>query len=219
MMEVTQELNRLFDAWEAGYPPYQGCFKRDGIVDEKGYLEQTTKVLFIAKEPNDPSQGTGDFRKWWREHGLQYTFSIRLAEWAYGMLHNFPRYRDAYESHVMKHEALLSVAFMNIKKSGGEGMANNAEIDRVALETQEFLRRQINLIDPDIVIGSLMGCDGAWEAIFPDAHWTNHDNYVFVTRVGKMRVIEFFHPSNRFPTVMNYTLLKEVINSQEFRAL
>jgi len=74
----TELLNDLFDRWENNIPEYQGKFVKDGIVDEQLFLSAPTKLLFIAKEPNNPNQDAGDFREWWREE-IAFTFSYRIA--------------------------------------------------------------------------------------------------------------------------------------------
>lgn len=53
--------------WEEDYPKYKGKLNRDGIINEIQYEKQRPKLLFIAKEPNDPEQIEGDFREWWLE--------------------------------------------------------------------------------------------------------------------------------------------------------
>ena len=147
----TELLNDLFDRWENTIPEYQGKFVKDGIVDEQLFAFAQTKVLFIAKEPNNPNQDAGDFREWWRDE-IAYTFSYRIAEWSYGLLNNFPQYDDIWANKGFAHKAIQSIAFMNIKKSGGLG---NSEYDRMLEHLEknfDFLHQQIDIISPDIII-------------------------------------------------------------------
>lgn len=81
MTSKTELLNDLFDRWEKAIPEYQGKFVKDGIVDEPQYVSAPTKILIIAKEPNNPKQDAGDFREWWRKE-IAYTFSYRIPRCA-----------------------------------------------------------------------------------------------------------------------------------------
>jgi hypothetical protein len=116
----TEQLNFLFEEWESSVLDYHGKFVRDGVINETLYNDTTPKILFITKEPNDPSQEKGDFRKAWMD-GIKYTFAYRIAEWSYGILNNFPEYDQIWKDHTAPNNAIQQIAFMNIKKSGGGG--------------------------------------------------------------------------------------------------
>ena len=64
-------------------------FSRDGIIDGQEYNKQSCKLLFLAKETNNPDQPGFDFRAWWHEE-VKYAFSHRICEWAYGFFNGFP---------------------------------------------------------------------------------------------------------------------------------
>jgi len=53
-MTITEQLDKLFDIWVRRFPKYKDTFVTDGIIDEEVFIRQNLKVLFIAKEPNDP---------------------------------------------------------------------------------------------------------------------------------------------------------------------
>jgi hypothetical protein len=216
-LPLTKQLDTLFDELEKAHESYNGCLKRDGIVDEVRYSNQNTKVLFIAKEPNDPEQTPGDYRTWWMNEGLQFKFTYQLAEWAYGVLNDFPPYLEAnkYEN---KFEALKSVAFMNLKKSGGGATADGSEIYQYAKNTSSFLQKQIKIIAPDIAVCSI-GDWGPWECIFPNAAWKQDGNGMWIAKSENTKIVSFGHPSNRYPHVMNYCLLEKIVTSDMFLAL
>ena len=96
MQSKTEQLNQLFDDWELAIPEYKEKFVRDGIINERLFQTAPKKILFIMKEPNNPSQNPGDFREWWKDR-IEYTFSYRIAEWSYGLLNNFPKFDDIWE--------------------------------------------------------------------------------------------------------------------------
>jgi hypothetical protein len=217
IISKTELLNDLFDRWEKAIPEYQGKFVKDGIVDERKFSPTPTKVLFIAKEPNNPKQEQGDFREWWREK-IYYTFSYRIAEWSYGLLNNFPQYDNIRATEGSAHKAIQCIAFMNIKKSGGLG---NSEYDRMMEHLEknfEFLHQQIDIISPDIIITGT-----SWKklrnGLFPEVKWINSGYGIAIGRHKNAKVIDFYHPSSRTAASASYSLLQNIINAYQFRQL
>lgn len=85
----TQKLNELFAEWKqrTGEEAKRMCL--DGIVCEDNYERVKPKLLFVAKEPNNPEGQGVDLRKAFSKV-VKYTFSKRLCEWAYGVWNCFP---------------------------------------------------------------------------------------------------------------------------------
>lgn len=102
-------------------------FVRDGIINEPLYRQQKKRVLFVAKEHNIIPKGQYQERpddgyvEWWNEH-VHLQLSHRIAEWAYGIQNDFPSFSHAL-GYQLKHEALKSIAFINVKKSGGSSIS------------------------------------------------------------------------------------------------
>lgn len=166
---------------------------RDGIVNEDRYSRARTKILFIAKEPHN--QDVYDYREWWREE-IAHAFSYRMAEWSYGILNDFPQYNDIWSDPDGAHGALPSIAFMNIKKSGGHGNSEFASMMAHAEMNFHFLHQQIDIISPDIIITGT-----TWRELrnrlFPSVTWTNSGYDVASGRHGSAKVIDFYHPSSK----------------------
>ena len=76
-MSKTEQLNQLFTRWQEEISEYQGHFIYDGIINEELYNKQKNKLLFIAKEPNDPDQTEWDFRDAWKEKPA-HIFTYRI---------------------------------------------------------------------------------------------------------------------------------------------
>jgi len=213
----TELLNELFDKWQKSVEEYKGHFIKDGIVDESKYNKASTKILFIAKEPNNPNQDEWDFRKWWQQP-IKYTFSKRIADWSYGILNNFPQYDEIRKNEENTLEAIRSISFMNIKKSGGGG---NSEYNRIAEHLEknfELLHNQIDIISPDIIITGT-----SWKelrhGLFPNVKWINSGYDIAIGKHKNSKVIDFYHPSSRNAPSAAYSLLQNVINSEQFRQL
>ena len=216
-MPRTEQLNNLFDEWEAQQPEEAQYMCRDGIVCEEHYETTNPKILFIAKEPNNPPPQEGfDFREWWGRDGPQYLFSWRLCQWAYGIWNGFPPLaqfdREADPLNIMR-----SIAFMNLKKVGGEDNANLNIIRAITERDQNFLQQQIEIIDPDVIVGCVGRDLHIWLLLFPGIVFHDCGFDIDVAHVAgrkkKVPVIDFYHPSYRVPRAMSYCLLGRVFQT------
>ncbi|MFD2100125.1 hypothetical protein [Flagellimonas iocasae] len=216
-MSKTEQLNNLFDEWQLKIPEYRGKFIMDGINNEDLYSKAKTKVLFLTKEPNNPNQEAGDFREWWKE-GLKYTFSHRLAEWSYGILNDFPEYEKIWIDKDDYNNAIFSIAFMNVKKVGGKGRSNYSEMEEHLLLNKDLLLRQIEIIQPNIIIMGL-----SWKKmrnlLFNNVKWQNSGYNVSIGKYNNAKIIDFYHPSARNAAAASYSLLQNVIQSKAFQKL
>ena len=216
-MTKKEQLNKLYTKWEAETPDYQGKFIKDGINNDDFYFKASTKILFLTKEPNNPKQEAGDFREWWKE-GLKYTFSHRLAEWSYGILNDFPEYEQMWHDKEWFKKAIFQVAFMNIKKVGGKGQSNCAEMEKHLTQNKKWLLKQIEIIEPEIIITGL-----TWKKLrnqlFDNVEWKNSGYNIAIGKFNNAKVIDFYHPSSRNAAAASYSLLENVINSESFKEL
>ena len=217
MSSKTDQLNNLFTIWEKKHESYRSGFKRDGIVDEYLFTKTKTKILYITKEPNDPKQSAGDYREWWKE-GVKYSFSHRIAEWSYGLLNNFPQYDDIRKNNKLINESILKIAFMNIKKSGGTGSSNYDIIMEHLEMNKEYIKEEIQIIDPDIIITGITWKETR-KALFPNVVWKNSGYAVAIGRYNNAKVIDFYHPSSRTAPSASYSLLQNIVNSHNFKTL
>ena len=208
-------MDELFEEWKQrmGEEAERMCL--DGIVCEENYESADPKLLFIAKEPNHPEGPGFDFREAFCKE-VRYAFSIRLCEWAYGIWNGFPPLSVVDE--VDRLEVMRSISFMNLKKVGGTGSADYERIRSITDRDKDLLRRQIEIIDPDVIIGGV-GNSCLWSLLFPGIVLQNCGFDIPVARVGNVKVIDFYHPSYRVPRAMSYSLLGRVFQSDGFRRL
>ena len=214
-MPKTRQLNQLFNRWKRQRPEEAQLMCLDGIICEEHYETADPKILFIAKEPNDPRGEAFDFREWWCEDGPQYAFSWRLCQWAYGIWNGFPPLAQ-FDEEADTLNTMRSIAFMNLKKVGGGNQADPREIRRFTERNQAFLRRQIRIIDPDIIVGGI-GESSLWSVLFPGIEFKPSGFDIGVAYVAvnekKVPVIDFYHPSYRVPRAMSYCLLGRVLQT------
>lgn len=217
-MSRTEKLDKLFANWEDKVFSYKGKFVRDGIINEDFWNNTTPKVLFIAKEPNNPEQTPGDFREWWQKE-IYYTFSYRIAEWAYGILNKFPAFDTIWQNRGFAHKALQQIALMNIKKTGGGGSCNGGVVIDHFNQNSHYLKEQIEIIAPDIIILCLSWNQVVRDGLFGKLEWIKSGYDINVARWNTTKLIDFYHPSSRTAPAASYSLLQNIINSSVFKGL
>ncbi len=162
-MTKNQEIDKLFELIIYNNPQMGGKIKKDGIIDESIYDLQEIKILFICKEGNDPKQKAGDFRIWWRDQ-LWGIHANRIGTWAHGILEKFPKLEDV--SRENKKYALRRIAFINLKKIAGKSSSSYPEILKHVRLMKKELLKQIEIINPDLIIGGITW-KSIWKEIFP----------------------------------------------------
>jgi len=221
-MNKTNELDNLFTEWEEKVNEYKNKFVSDGIIDENEYDNADKKLLFIAKEPNDPLQERKwDFRDIWKNKiEFNNSFSYRIAEWAYGILNDFPPYDDLWSNDPSKlFNILQSISFMNLKKIGGNGSSEYDSIHKHVNNELDFLKKQIDIIRPEIIILGLSFWSDIRNIIFQDAEWTRSGYNIEIAKWKNIKIIDFYHPSSRNAPAASYSLLQNIVNSNIFKNL
>jgi len=134
----------------------------DGVVNEELFLKGKPKILWILKEPweypeNGESGGGWDLVKdllhegW---HSNKGSYAI-MAYISYSILNDFKKYSNI--SYVSEDpnvgNSMKYISYINVKKFPGSTSSNMNEISQYYLEFKDILIQQIDLINPDIVIG------------------------------------------------------------------
>ena len=205
----SQEIENLFAQWQAQQvkEPYEeykdygeekiakDSFTYDGVIDLPEYVKQDTKYLFISKESNienneakPPYRSDGD-NFWLRDVCFQKQepsiFSNRLAMFANAI------YSLDFESVNKCHDVLNKVAFMNLNKRGGLSESRRETIpgsesrrETIPGYTKKYagyIKREIDMIEPDIIICCGSGLKHLLEEIGVSS--------------PKYTIIEVYHPS------------------------
>lgn len=206
-MNKTVQLNALFEQWKKDMSLETGGFVADGIIDEQLFNQASKKILFITKEPNNPEQVAGDFREWWQQR-LEGGFSLRIAEWAHGLLNDFPVFDNINEE--QRQQAIRRIAFMNLKKVGGGGTAVGSSIIEYVRNYRHYLLQEIDLIQPDIIITGISG-KPLREELFGKLDWKASGYGIEIVQFKQAKVIDFYHPSSRNAPAAAYCLLERVV--------
>jgi hypothetical protein len=216
-MTIKTELNKLFDEWENAFPDYEGRFVKDGVINEQLYKTARTKILFVMKEPNDPNQTSWDLAEVFNQ-SCSGNLSIRLAEWSYGILNDFPPLSSLPDIQAL-HDALRSTAIINLKKTGGGAQANEEEILKHTERNKSFLQREIKIISPHIIIGCV-GDERVWSILFDNINLINSGYDVPVGKWDNIKIINYYHPSyHPVPRAMSYSLLQNIFRCKIFSEL
>ena len=191
-------LDELFDRWERTYSPDEvEGFHRDGACNEAAYYAESKRVVFVQVEPNSTDGGYSRFRG----HDLRLVFpklltkenTINMATFS-GMALNgrMPLARLRPE----EVESLLRrFACINLKKLSGTSVANAGVVEEYAWRDRQFLREQIGLLDPLLllaggpivqrVLGKVLLDDRRWKTVKDVWQWRGVD------------VTPCYHPSVR----------------------
>jgi hypothetical protein len=158
-------MRALFARWRASNPDFEDHFVEDGIIDSARWSQAGVRILFILRETNGyrgnmaalihractthPSSGLWD----------RPTFH-NVGRWAHGLLHAADATAPSFDAaHGNRKTALLDCAFINLKKTTG-GARSTEAVQQAAGRDAFFLREQIDLIDPQVVV-----CGGTYTAI------------------------------------------------------
>ena len=196
----TGRLDTLFAEWADRFEGER--FMKDGIIHEDDWDKSRCKVLVVLKEDNNcPSD---DLRKECREKPWPVPGS-----WSYGLQQSGPGKVRAY-SEASKDESVAegcrSLAILNLKKSSGGPIANPDTIRKYALRDADLIRREMEIINPDIIICG--GTFSIFREIFKLDSTTKDGEMMHLYR-GKP-VIDFCHPSARRPHEEMFSSLMEL---------
>jgi len=189
-MAWNVELEDLFAKWKAERPAYRH-FVKDGVVCEECWREVPRRILFVLKEKPDVD-AIHDLR----ECG-GYGWAV-VARWAYGLQRaTDSTYRDFNEadSKENRYAGLRAAALMNLKKSAGRTYSDTKEIVKYGREDAAFIKEELRIIDPHVVVLCGQGVDEGFDCAVPfkqepaisDNCWL-HDGRLFMKE---------WHPSYR----------------------
>jgi hypothetical protein len=201
---IMENHETLLSEWGCQSHHADKGFIRDGIIDPNKWAAASRKVLLILKEAYDEPGVTEGFdlrtvirEKW---EGPKYNIRWKAAYWCLGAHSTvgFPELPSDDAGYSAASEALLSSAVTNVKKSNGRTESSDEEIKDYGQRDGTFLKGQVELINPRIVI-----CGSTWPAI---KHLWPQAVKVFdlVWKADDRLIVDFWHPANQFPNKLNY---------------
>lgn len=169
--EKLSRINSLMQEWKSSLSKEeQELFVPDGFYPF--YFSKKPRILFMAKEATG-MQGLSyidtlfecykDYKLIGEKHINQYRFHARMMYMAYGILNNESTLEDfqatppaAKIGDTFGTKDGVSFAFMNISKSSNEDgtYANKKLIETSWNHGKDFIKREIEILDPDVIISA-----------------------------------------------------------------
>lgn len=190
-------------------------FISDGAVNPDIYEQSQPKIVFFLKEAYSKSNDGGWNLTDWLNNGAMTRMWGTVAEWTYG-LRNTTATEIPSKPHLSSEEKttlLKSIGIVNVKKSNGNVSSDYTDLLQYAATDCEYLKKELDILTPDIIIcgnnSSLLRLlygakiqDGkvSSDGII-DAEFMRENGYAFV---DNKIIIDYYHPANQYPTMLNY---------------
>lgn len=217
---------KLFDEWKAasGSVEYttkrekktlyidhkHSVFIKDGVVCPELWFSNDVRPLFLLKEAYGGAEDwdliqdhlTKDqpIRKLWK----------RISEWTKGLLgttvdHIVPYTDNDLAVSRFNNQYLQQSAVINIRKSNGNQTSDMDIIRAYAAYDNDKLRKQLELCDPTMIICGYTA-SALDDITGKQVREPQNDNlfYHIVLNGHDVLVLDYWHPANHYPDIMNY---------------
>lgn len=194
-----KSIDILLNEWRSQVVREAGHFVEDGVVCQESWRKAKRKVLFLLKEPNGYEGEHGPLNELLRNAATTNPGSAmwdrptfhNIGRWIYGLVNyslDVPSYQDANKAYKT---AVLECAYINIKKSSGGARATK-QVAMHAAKYAVFLRRQVDLLAPDIVV-----CGGTYSILKEHVYPRMSKVCRRIHKDGDRIFINAFHPGCR----------------------
>lgn len=199
VVDDYKSIDILLNEWRSQVVREAGHFVEDGVVCQESWSKAKLRVLFLLKEPNGYKGEHGPLNELLRKAATTNPGSAmwdrptfhNIGRWAYGLAnysHDVPSYQEANKAYKT---AVLECAYINIKKSSGGARATK-EVAVHAAKYAAFLRRQVDLLAPDIVV-----CGGTYSLLKEHVYPRMAKVSPRIHKDGDRIFINAFHPGCR----------------------
>ena len=160
----------------------------DGIIYGSAVSRWQTanpRVLFVMKQPNSNDLLGEDYRNYDLNTMLGNQNWEQLLARLYGIMHttanSYPSYEEATQKeHIIQTFHTEPLAFININKQDGSGTTNTRSLKAYAQNHSAFIRKQIEILHPHIIVCCGTGVfDAINDIMVPSApssgDWTKHN--------------------------------------------
>jgi len=223
--EYELSSNTLLLKWEETYKDEDREFSFDGISDFDIWNKEPIKILFLLKETNN------DFQPKIPKQKITGLCGLNMARWNYAIkslfensniIPTFPQDDD-----LPNYLSDLGIALVEIKKIAGGGRSNNRIIESYAIKDKNFLKEQIGLINPKVIL--CCGTNSSYEIIY-DWKPIKIDNNYFQDEDGndcsfwihnQRLIIYFYHPTTigKSPEIIYNLLCRMIKEGKAFERL
>jgi hypothetical protein len=226
--KLRAEEDAIFDALECqpGDATFRDRLYRDGVPTPKVYLAQPQRVLFVFREPNmggvpyahDMRDEVNDIRfrplgpdgaridvspkSWWNAKAGMFAHAAGAALDKEPASRAFRRFSSGGWNHAVVNRS----GYIQVKKIGGGGSSNAAEIRAHAKRYTDVLREQIAMYQPHLILGCGVGEDSPARLLAEyvlrngEARTTNKTGatwWKFPTSTWPRGMVQLWHPAWR----------------------
>ena len=190
-------------------------FIKDGVVCPKKWFSNNIRPLYLLKEAYGGDEDW-DLIKDWLLSGNQMTkMWNRVAQWTEGIMTTTSTAINPYNKYksgtLAENEIFSNVAVINIKKSKGTKNSNWEEIEKYAEYDRAELLQEIEICDPTIIVCGYTA--KPLEIILGNnfrKEWNKNCFYHVTLNNHDVLVIDYWHPANQYPDIMNYYTLMNI---------
>ncbi len=205
-----KESEQLLKKWKETPSHKKNVFISDGIIDLEKWGSHK-KILLILKEAYGSDEDwslTETIKNEWK--GPKYKVWWTVSYWLYllnkttkDFVPLFPKDNEIKECV----EFLLSSAILNIKKSNGKSSSENDDLKKYVTSDKDFILKQIELINPDIIL-----CGNTGQFLFPEifSECNKIENTQWFYRWKERMIIDYWHPANQYPDELCYYALGQL---------
>lgn len=206
--DYQMQISDLYKEWKSRVNSNNTPFVTDGVMDPEQWFKRAERIMFVIKETySDKHEKDWDLAA---DHVLsnekigQKTIWRNISLWAKGMQYicsDYNPYDKDLES--FGNEYLHRIAVLSIKKYNGTSTSNDEDIIHYADQEKDLIEKEIEICDPNVIV-----CCGTAKALSKviDFNYEQKNNECFYhTFINghEVIVIDFFHPDNRYPKIMN----------------
>ena len=187
-MEIIERQNSLFEKWKIE----REGFIADGVVDEEAYLSSKPRVVYLLKEVNGGQDWS--LTDYISAGGRAHTWN-NIARWQYNW----------------RKERLQSICAVNVKKTSGGCTSKKDELVETAFQDRKFLKEQIEIYNPDIIIccgTSYLYFDYIYEI---RAEWKMTNRGIRFIKDKSKVIVSYLHPEARVRDSMLYYGLMDAV--------
>lgn len=219
--EYETETAKLFERWKIKPPKGHidhrtKVFVSDGVACPEQWFSQNVRPLFLLKEAYG---GVGDWDL--RDHFMKDEVMVgnitwrRITQWTRGIMGTTADEMLPFEKTMgsirFGNEQLQKIAVMNVKKSGGRPRSNHEDLVAYVDYDRVEIAEQIKLIDPTVIVCGYT-CDYLAMVMDPGLKEKRNENLFYFLNLNghEVIVLDYWHPSNQYPDLMNYYGLMSV---------
>lgn len=222
---LTAKENTLFAAL-ARKAEFRGRLYRDGVPTPAAYLAQRVRVLFVFREPNmrgnpyaldmrdevhderfrplgrDRTRQDRSLKCWWNAKAGMYAHAVAAALEGEPAKKAFGRFSQGG----WNYEVVNRFGYIQIKKIGGAGTSNAAELRTHAMKYADLLQKQVRLYRPHLILGCGVGGGSPAQLmaahVLPDGHRQRTEKsgatwWQFSAASRPRALVQLWHPARR----------------------